>query len=925
MRKKIARHRPALSTLICLAVFTIFRISNCTFDSPSPANELSILPTTVRDSSIIIPEAIKSKMDSIAQQFVLDSIKSLGSSLNSLYLRYQVIERLIIAKDLEKASQFLEISPDSAFHHHEVMVHFLMAKSNYFFTTKRYEEGISFADSAYNICTSIFFSYDSLPVAILDQMIRIARYQLRDAKLSLSLLKKQAIGLKNIPNLAKYHRNNLYNFATTYRISGDYSRSLLYAKQLLHELMLDKEKPDSVYLASVYKLLGNIYTDLEEYNRSFEFLKKSIDIKITLGTIASVDLSNFAIQCSKNLNFQLAENYLSLAYSMIENDEDSYFYNRTTAFHYLTKDEPDSAENYIKTALTYSSTNKDRYLYPFDLSWIGEYYDLQDSLELANHFYLESFYAFAGVRDLNKINIEELNQISYIPLIISLNLRIQGRLFERDKLIKHLTNAKKWIYLGNALAEKTTRNITETTTLNQLAYWHEFNGYASYINYLLYVTTGSKSSLDEFDKQIVKSRSERAHFLGNSDLDRNGQHILQNLVNEEERDLNARSNTIMQTLTKLDSLDLLPRETNVSSPVSDTGNSVSEIVQSLLHNSDSISYIIYHWTRKKIFQYVISGRRINVFTQKTTIDLIGLLDDFHQVLTEPIDVSNKPQINKYINLGYQLYCLLVQPIEDNLSEHFVIYPDGPLLSVPFGAFIMESSKLTDFRLAAYLVNTYTIDSRVDFSNMEARTISDSNSTLAYIYGNPTTRTDLINLPGTLHEGKMLHKKIQEDKLTVLSGEEATLADFITAAPKYEILYLATHAKSNPYNRFENYIVFPNSKEMVNEKLDIETIIGMAIRPKLVILSACETSRGKFYRGFGVMSLERAFHEKGAFVISSMWPVSDQINAKYMDLLTDFLFINNHNIVMSNNLACRAWIKESDIYLSQPYFWAGYCN
>ena len=55
-----------------------------------------------------------------------------------------------------------------------------------------------------------------------------------------------------------------------------------------------------------------------------------------------------------------------------------------------------------------------------------------------------------------------------------------------------------------------------------------------------------------------------------------------------------------------------------------------------------------------------------------------------------------------------------------------------------------------------------------------------------------------------------------------------------------------------------------------------------LRTDLTVLSACQTGRGKFVRGEGVMSLTRAFMFAGApRVIVSLWGVEDAATAFLM--------------------------------------------
>src|SRR5262249_42064465 len=66
-------------------------------------------------------------------------------------------------------------------------------------------------------------------------------------------------------------------------------------------------------------------------------------------------------------------------------------------------------------------------------------------------------------------------------------------------------------------------------------------------------------------------------------------------------------------------------------------------------------------------------------------------------------------------------------------------------------------------------------------------------------------------------------------------------------------------------------------------LQLDEIMRLKLNADLVVLSACETGRGKLYQGEGVRGLARGFIYAGAKgVVCSLWPVLDQDASEFME-------------------------------------------
>jgi CHAT domain-containing protein len=97
------------------------------------------------------------------------------------------------------------------------------------------------------------------------------------------------------------------------------------------------------------------------------------------------------------------------------------------------------------------------------------------------------------------------------------------------------------------------------------------------------------------------------------------------------------------------------------------------------------------------------------------------------------------------------------------------------------------------------------------------------------------------------------------------------------------------------------------------------ILNLKLTSKLVVLSACETSRGRLLPGEGVLGPAQAFLQAGsAAVLASYWRVDDQITSAFMQKFYRFLLIDR----LSASAALRRAQLESAAS-ARGYEWAAF--
>jgi CHAT domain-containing protein len=165
---------------------------------------------------------------------------------------------------------------------------------------------------------------------------------------------------------------------------------------------------------------------------------------------------------------------------------------------------------------------------------------------------------------------------------------------------------------------------------------------------------------------------------------------------------------------------------------------------------------------------------------------------------------------------------------------------------------------------------------------------------------------------------------------ILVGEVATKQRVEAEMRRADVVHLAMHSVVNEESPLHSKLVFATNAHRESSKESDGVLYAYEIYGShlplthLVILSACDTGVGRYYRGEGMMGLSRTFIAAGVpLVIGSLWPVDSDATA---DLMINF---HKHRRVdnLSSADALRAaqldLIDSLDKRYQHPYFWAAF--
>lgn len=234
----------------------------------------------------------------------------------------------------------------------------------------------------------------------------------------------------------------------------------------------------------------------------------------------------------------------------------------------------------------------------------------------------------------------------------------------------------------------------------------------------------------------------------------------------------------------------------------------------------------------------------------------------------------------------------------NDINHLIIIPDNVLFYVPF-----ETLRIVDGHLRSkYLIEKYSISyspssasliiingkdrintGEVTIIGCNYRIIKSTNKTLANIFSREGVKFSPI--PSIVKEIKNISKHFPAESLVVYANENAVESNIkrIAARP-VDIVHFACHGILDEVNPFRSALVLTQDDNPGEDGfLQVREIYSMRIPAELVVLSACQTGRGRLERGEGMMGLPRIFFHAGArSVISTLWKINDASTAVFMD-------------------------------------------
>jgi CHAT domain-containing protein/tetratricopeptide (TPR) repeat protein len=347
---------------------------------------------------------------------------------------------------------------------------------------------------------------------------------------------------------------------------------------------------------------------------------------------------------------------------------------------------------------------------------------------------------------------------------------------------------------------------------------------------------------------------------------------------------------------------------------------VSEIAARLPREAVLVEYLV---TSAKTYVFVIADGAIQV----RAIDVSGeelarQATTFGKMLAE-----RRPDFRESARA---LHRTLIAPIADLLSKRksWILIPDGPLWNLPFHALV--DARGTYLAEQAAIVYAPSTAAWLEMSRTPQAASNDRRKELL-AFGNPTTpsasgiegsRGSLAPLPEAEAEVKGAARFYGAGSAIYLR-DEATEERFKAEAPLYRVLHVAGHGILNDASPMHSYLLLASGSGAKEDGyLEAGELMQMDLGAELVVLSACDTARGKYAAGEGIIGFSWAlFAARCRTQVVSQWKVDSAA--------TSVLMRNFHRNVRNDRTKAASALQKTIVSMLRtkqyrhPFYWAGF--
>ena len=382
---------------------------------------------------------------------------------------------------------------------------------------------------------------------------------------------------------------------------------------------------------------------------------------------------------------------------------------------------------------------------------------------------------------------------------------------------------------------------------------------------------------------------------------------------------------------------------------------LAEVQSQLPEDLTLLEYVV---TDHRTYLLLVTRSRIKILESSATTEILDRL--VHDYVSDLQQMAPLDEVKEKARL---LYDYLIRPVEQEISgnANLCVVPDEALHFLPFaalvdqsGEYLIKSHRLTYAPSASVLVRC----------NKEYLTKPTTGFEKILAVGNPEINRDSFpNLPSLPFAETEAAESMRfyGPGSVVLTREKATEPGVLAAMIACDVAHLALHCMIEEGSPGLAALLLargdsgktsmrqglkpasePGSRTLTSNVVKRSALTGALPEPvedpndgllflrelqhiklphtRLVVLSACQSGLGQYYRGEGLVSLIRPFLASGVpSVAASLWPVNEQATS---DLMIEF-----HRQRRLANKSAGSALQAAEIKLSEsatfkhPFYWA----
>jgi CHAT domain-containing protein len=284
-------------------------------------------------------------------------------------------------------------------------------------------------------------------------------------------------------------------------------------------------------------------------------------------------------------------------------------------------------------------------------------------------------------------------------------------------------------------------------------------------------------------------------------------------------------------------------------------------------------------------------------------------------------------------LSKQLYRMLIKPAEAEFTRNtdsIIVVPDRDLWELPFQALLDSQNRYLLQKGAVSYAQSMTV--LHEMINLQP---NQSSSTTLLAFANPQIASETSDrlksfrseetfypLPEAERNVKSLATLYGSKNSLTVTGINATEEVFKKEANGFDVIHIAAHGFISDSDPMYSHLILAKGSKKEDGLLEPWEVLDMNLNASLIVLSACETARGKVSSGEGMIGFTWAFFVAGTpSTIVSQWKV-DAVSTT--QLMNEFHLNWRRNGMTKAESLRRAALKVMATQeFSHPFSWAGF--